>query len=75
MAGPLLCTLKRAESTAEFPLTELRRFLWKGRARFAPIRRPWFFADALRSYFDQLREIAREFDEEYVSDAEPVLRT
>jgi hypothetical protein len=58
----------------EFPLTELRKFLYKEPSEIASSRAATVFADALRSYFDQLREIAREIDEEYASEPEPVVR-
>jgi len=58
----------------EFPLTELRKFLYKEPCEIASKKAATVFADALRSYFDQLREIAREIDEEYASEPEPIVR-
>ena len=58
----------------EFSLTKLRNLLYKRPSEIASGRVATVLADALRSYFDQLREIAREIDEEYASEPEPVVR-
>lgn len=59
----------------EFPLTELRKFLYKEPCEIPSKRAAMVFADALRSYFDQLRQIATEIDEEYASEPEPIVRS
>jgi hypothetical protein len=56
----------------EFPLTELRKFLYKESSEITSRNAAEVFADALRSYFDQLREIASEIDEEYGSEPKSV---
>jgi hypothetical protein len=58
----------------EYPLTELRKFLYGEPSDIASRRSATVYVDALRSYFDQLKEIAREIDEEYASEPEPIVR-
>jgi hypothetical protein len=58
----------------EYPLTELRKFLYREPSDIPSSRSASVYTDALRPYFDQLREIAREIDEEYASEPEPVVR-
>lgn len=54
---------------------DLNKILYKEPCEIPSKKAATVFADALRSYFDQLREIAREIDEEYASEPEPVVRT
>ncbi len=58
----------------EYPLTELRKFLYGEPSDIVSNRSAVVFVDALRSHFDELRDIAREIDEEYASEPEPVVR-
>jgi hypothetical protein len=55
--------------------TATKSKLYKERCEIASRKAATVFADALRSYFEQLREIAREIDEEYASDPEPIVQT
>lgn len=56
----------------EYPLTELRSFLNGEPSEIASKRGAMVYADALRSYFDQLREIATGIDEDYASEPQPI---
>lgn len=57
----------------EHPLTELRKFLHGEPSEIPSHKSATVFADALQSYFGELRDIAREIDEEYASEPQPVI--
>jgi hypothetical protein len=57
----------------DYPLTELRKFLHGEQSEIASDKCAIVFADAMQSYFDELRQIAREIDEEYASEPQPVI--
>jgi hypothetical protein len=58
----------------EYPLTQLRKFLYGEASEIASKRGARVYADALRCYFDELREIAAETDDEYASEPQPIER-
>lgn len=58
----------------EYPLNELRKFLHAEPSDIASNRSAMVFADALQSYFNELREIAEGIDEEYASEPKSVAR-
>lgn len=58
----------------QYPLTELRKFLYGEASEIASYKSATVFADALRSHFDELKHMAGEIDEEYASEPEPVIR-
>lgn len=57
----------------DYPLTELRRFLHGEQSDIASYKSAIVFADALQSYFNELRDMSREIDEEYASEPQPVI--
>jgi hypothetical protein len=56
------------------PLAELTKFMSQESSEVASAESAAVFATALQTHFDQLREIARELDDEYVSEPTPVVR-
>jgi len=58
----------------EHPLTELTKFVKREPSEIASNKSAVVFAEALQSYFDELRHIAGEIDQEYASAPEPVVR-
>jgi hypothetical protein len=56
------------------PLTELTKFLRREPSEVLSNKSAAVFAQALQTYFDRLRHIADEIDEEYSSEPEPVVR-
>jgi len=62
------------EDCISYPLTELRKFLRGETSEIASKKGAIVFANALQSHFDELRQIAREIDDEYASEPEPVTR-
>ena len=58
----------------EHPLTELRKFIKREPSEVQSYKSAAVFATALRTHFDELRHIAREIDEEYASEPEPVVQ-
>jgi hypothetical protein len=57
----------------EHPLTELTKFTKREPSEILSNKSAVVFAEALRTYFDQLRHIAQEIDQEYSSAPEPVI--
>jgi hypothetical protein len=57
----------------EHPLTELTKFIKREPSEILSNKSAVVFAEALRTYFDQLRHIAEEIDQEYSSAPEPVV--
>jgi hypothetical protein len=57
----------------EHPLTELTKFARREPSEILSNKSAVVFAEALRSYFDELRHIAGEIDQEYASAPEPVV--
>ena len=58
----------------EHPLTELRRFIKRDRSEVLSNKSAAVFAEALQHYFDELRHIAGEIDQEYASEPDPVVK-
>jgi hypothetical protein len=58
----------------EYPLTELRKFLYGEASETASRKGALVYSDALRSYFDELRQLAQEIDQEYASEPQPIER-
>jgi len=56
------------------PLTELAKFLRREPSEVLSNKSAAVFAQALQTYFDRLRHIAGEIDEEYSSEPEPIVR-
>jgi hypothetical protein len=54
------------------PLDELKKFLNEGSSEVLSFKSAVVFASALTTSFDRLREIAREIDEEYESEPDPI---
>lgn len=57
----------------EYPLTELGKFLHGEPSEIVSDKCAIVFADALQSHFDELRQMAREIDQEYASEPQPVI--
>jgi hypothetical protein len=66
--------VKYLYSELEHPLTEITKFLHREKSEIASYKSAIVFADALRSHFEDLRNLAREIDEDYESEPEPVNR-
>ena len=58
----------------EHPLTELTKFVKREPSEVLSDKSAVVFAEALQSYFDRLRHIAGEIDEEYATAPEPVVQ-
>ena len=58
----------------EHPLTELTKFVRKEPSEILSNKSAVVFVEALKSYFGELRQIAREIDEEYSSEPGPVVQ-
>jgi hypothetical protein len=56
----------------EHPLAELRKFLLSEPSEIMSAKSAVVFTEALQTYFDELRRIAIEIDDEYASEPEPV---
>lgn len=67
-------SIKYVYDEIEHPLTELRKFLHREVSEILSNKSAIVFADALQSHFDRLRHMAGEFDEEYASEPQPVIR-
>jgi hypothetical protein len=59
----------------DHPLTELTKFVRMEPSEIASNKSAAVFAEALRSYFDELRSMAGEIDQEYAAAPEPVVQT
>jgi len=64
--------IKYLRDCIEHPLVELRKFLHGEPSEISSHKSDVVFADALQSYFDELRTVAREIDQEYESEPQPV---
>jgi len=53
-------------------LAELRKFVSNEPSEIASSKSAVVFTEALHAYFDELRQIATEIDDEYASEPEPV---
>lgn len=58
----------------EHPLTELTKFVGREPSEILSNKSAVVFAEALQSYFDELRQIAGEIDQEYAAAPEPVVQ-
>jgi hypothetical protein len=67
-------SIKYLYEQIEHPLTALRKFLRREPSEVLSNKSAAVFAEALRHYFDDLRNIAREIDEEYSSEPDPVVK-
>jgi hypothetical protein len=56
----------------EHPLAELRKFVSNEQSEIASFKSAVVFAEALQTYFDELRRIAIEIDDEYASEPQPI---
>jgi len=67
-------SIKYLYDQIEYPLAELTKFVGKEPSEIFSNNGAVVFAEALQSYFDQLRHIAGEIDEEYGSAPDPVVQ-
>src|SRR5260370_39600122 len=67
-------SIKYLYEQIEHPLTALRKFLRREPSEVLSSKSAAVFAEALRHYFDDLRNIAREIGEEYSSEPDPVVK-
>jgi hypothetical protein len=67
-------SIKYLYDKMEHPLTELTKFVRREPSEILSNESAVVFAEALQSYFDQLRQIAREIDQEYAAAPEPVVQ-
>jgi hypothetical protein len=58
----------------EHPLTELTKFVKREPSEILSDKSAIVFYEALKSYFDELRQIAREIDDEYAAPPKPVVQ-
>jgi hypothetical protein len=58
----------------EHPLTELTKYVRREPSEIASNKSAVVFAEALQSYFDELRLIAGEIDQDYASAPEPIVQ-
>jgi hypothetical protein len=67
-------SIKYLYDEIEHPLTELRKFLRRDPSEVLSNKSAAVFTEVLQHYFDELRNIAREIDEEYSSEPDPVVK-
>lgn len=67
-------SIKYLYDKMEHPLTELTKFVRREPSEILSNKSAVVFAEALQSYFDDLRQIAREIDQEYADPPEPVVQ-
>jgi len=61
-------SIKHLYKDIAHPLVELRKFIFKEPSGILSNKSAVVFSEALQSYFEQLRHIAHEIDEEYASE-------
>jgi len=61
-------SIKHLYKDIAHPLVELRKFIFKEPSEILSNKSAVVFSEALQSYFEQLRHIAHEIDEEYASE-------
>jgi hypothetical protein len=67
-------SIKYLYDEIEHPLTELSKFVKGEPSEVLSNKSAAAFAEALQHYFGELRDIAREIDEEYSSEPDPVVK-
>lgn len=67
-------SIKYLYDQIEHPLTELTKFVRGEPSEILSNKSAFVFAHSLRSYFDELRQIAGEIDQEYASAPQPVVQ-
>lgn len=67
-------SIKYLYDEIEHPLTELSKFVKGEPSEVLSNKSAAVFAEALQHYFGELRDIAREIDEEYSSEPDPVVK-
>jgi hypothetical protein len=67
-------SIKYLYDQIEYPLAELTKFVHREPSEIASRQAVAVFAEALQSYFGQLRHIAGEIDEEYGAAPAPVVQ-
>jgi hypothetical protein len=65
-------TIKYRYLDIEHPLAELKKYVSRQQSEISSDQTAIVFLEALRVYFDHLRDVAREIDEEYSSKPEPI---
>ena len=67
-------SIKYLYDEIDHPLTELTKFIKGEPSEVASNKSASVFADALRHRFDELRRMAKEIDQEYASEPDPVIK-
>lgn len=67
-------TIKYLYEDISHPLAELTKFISGQPSEVRSAKSAIVFAEALQGYFDRLRSLAKEIDEEYASEPEPIVQ-
>jgi hypothetical protein len=66
-------SIKYLYTNIDHPLAELKKFVLREPSEIQSDKSAIVFADALQGYFKELRDIAREIDDEYASEPPPIV--